>query len=141
MKHKITIINRRFYIDPFLCSSICVSISAIDIPHSCDPSSSSSFSLKSQVNVIWNVPEFLLRGGWKIWYLKFSNCRYSKALERASIRNAKWGTNDTFNAVPQNVLIEFVRNTPPLIRWFRSDLTQDNMSILRLERPEIDSLN
>ena len=37
--------------------------SAIDIPHSCDPSSSSSFSLHAQVNMIWNIPEFLHLGG------------------------------------------------------------------------------
>jgi hypothetical protein len=38
--------------------------------------------------------------------------RYSKALERVSIRNAKWRDNatDNIDVVPQNALIKFVRN-------------------------------
>jgi hypothetical protein len=40
----------------------------------------------------------------------------------------------------QNVLIKFVRNVPSL-RWFRSDLTSENMTMLRMERPEIELLN
>ena len=38
-------------------------------------------------------------------------------------------------------LIKFVRNAPPTLRWFRSDLTSDNMEMLRMERPEIELLN
>jgi hypothetical protein len=60
----------------------------------------------------------------------------SNALERVSIRNAKWRSK----VVPQNVLIKFVRNVPTL-RWFRSDLTIENMNMLNLERPEIVLLN
>jgi hypothetical protein len=74
----------------------------------------------------------------------FYNC--SKVLERVSIRNAKWypygkGCTDINEVVPQNALIKFVRNAPTSLRWFRSDLTQDNMTMLRLERPEIELLN
>ncbi|MGK3754594.1 MAG: hypothetical protein ACI8RD_006903 [Bacillariaceae sp.] len=72
----------------------------------------------------------------------------SKALERVSIRNAKWhlsmnnnNNNNNVNPVPQNALIKFVRNVPISMRWFRSDLTQENMAMLRLERPEIELLN
>jgi hypothetical protein len=70
----------------------------------------------------------------------------SKVLERVSIRNAKWcyinnDNNDIIDVVPQNALIKFVRNAPPTLRWFRSDLNQDNMTMLRLERPEIELLN
>jgi hypothetical protein len=68
-------------------------------------------------------------------------------LERLSIRNAKWRDHkwrdqetDRYNAViPQNALIKFVRNAPSL-RWFRSDLTPENINMLRLERPEIELL-
>jgi hypothetical protein len=63
----------------------------------------------------------------------------SKVLERLSIRNAKIGYLNT--PIPQNTLIKFVRNSPASLRWFRSDLTQDNMTMLRLERPEIEFLN
>ncbi|OEU15009.1 hypothetical protein FRACYDRAFT_239689 [Fragilariopsis cylindrus CCMP1102] len=69
----------------------------------------------------------------------------SKNLERVSIRNAKgFGYNYSLKFMyvfPQNALIKFVRNSPPSLRWFRSDLTQDNMTMLRLERPEIELLN
>ncbi|OEU18131.1 hypothetical protein FRACYDRAFT_268865 [Fragilariopsis cylindrus CCMP1102] len=60
----------------------------------------------------------------------------STALERVSIRNAK-SSGEVF---PQNLLIKFVRNVPTL-RWFRSDLTEENMNMLRLERPDIEFLN
>jgi len=70
----------------------------------------------------------------------------SKLLERVSIRNAKWdivqwreGTN--VPVIPQNALIKFVRNAPTSLRWFRSDLTEDNMNMLRSERPGIELVN
>jgi hypothetical protein len=35
----------------------------------------------------------------------------------------------------QNSLIKFIPNAPPILHWFRSDLTLlDNMALLRLER-------
>jgi hypothetical protein len=40
----------------------------------------------------------------------------------------------------QNALIKFVRNAPSSIRWFRSDLTLENMNMLRMERPGIELL-
>ena len=40
----------------------------------------------------------------------------------------------------QNILIKFVRSVPSL-RWFRSDLTSENMTMLRMERTEIELLN
>jgi hypothetical protein len=61
--------------------------------------------------------------------------RCSTAVERVSIRNAKWYINrSNINAVSQNALIKFARNAPHLC-WFRSDLTIENMNMLRLERP------
>ena len=72
----------------------------------------------------------------------FHKCS-SKLLERVSIRNAKWYTcgirGET--VIPQNALIKFVRNAPTSLRWFRSDLTKDNMTILRSERPDIELVN
>ena len=66
----------------------------------------------------------------------FLFCHCSKALERVSIRNMKWDSE----VVSQDALIKFVRNVPTL-RWFRSDLTIENMNMLNLERPEIVLLN
>ena len=43
--------------------------------------------------------------------------------------------------LPQNVLIKFVQNAPASLRWFRSDLSEANMNMLRLERPEIQFVN
>ncbi|OEU14193.1 hypothetical protein FRACYDRAFT_240726 [Fragilariopsis cylindrus CCMP1102] len=60
----------------------------------------------------------------------------SQALERVSIRNLIWGSM----YCRQKILIKFVRNVPTL-RWFRSDLSEENMIMLRLERPDIEFLN
>ena len=68
----------------------------------------------------------------------------STKLERVSIRNAKWyvynddGFRGDPTVIPQNALIKFVRNAPTSLRWFRSDLTEANMTILRSERPDIE---
>lgn len=75
----------------------------------------------------------------------FHQC--SKVLERVSIRNAKYVPRrnlfETFKTriLPQNVLIGFVRNSPQSLRWFRSSLTNENMIMLRSERPGIELLN
>jgi hypothetical protein len=75
-------------------------------------------------------------------YFIFYQC--CKSLERVSIKNAKYVMNRYVRSppeiIPQNALIKFVRNVPSL-RWFRSDLTQENMDMLRLERPDIELLN
>ena len=72
----------------------------------------------------------------------FHKCS-SKLLERVSIRNAKWVccASDDLTAIPQNALIKFIRNAPTSLRWFRSDLTEDNMNMLRSERPGIELVN
>jgi hypothetical protein len=85
--------------------------------------------------------------------------RCCKSLERVSIRNAKYrfiggddedddsdddsddNDDEQILTFAQNSLIKFVRNAPSSMRWFRSDLTPDNMTMLRLERPEIELLN
>jgi hypothetical protein len=69
--------------------------------------------------------------------------RCCETLERVSIRNAKWfldRTNIT-RMISQNALIKFVRLAPHTLRWFRSDLTQENINMLRLERPDIELIN
>ena len=68
----------------------------------------------------------------------------STVLERVSIRNTKWyDFDDTEDPIiiPQNALIKFVRNAPKSLRWFRSNLTTENISMLRSERPEIELVN
>ena len=67
-----------------------------------------------------------------------------EVLERVTIRNAKCSDmlSNFVNVVPQNALIKFVRNAPVTLTLFsRSDLTQDNIKMLQLERPEIKLLN
>jgi hypothetical protein len=63
-----------------------------------------------------------------------------KAIERVSIRNAGFAYSQIGKLI-QKILIKFVRNAPPTLRWFRSDLTTENMTMLRLERPGIELLN
>ena len=66
--------------------------------------------------------------------------RFSKQLERFSIRNATcFADDDTKRTIPisQQELIRFVRNAPSL-KWFRSDLTLDNIAMLKQERPDIE---
>jgi hypothetical protein len=67
----------------------------------------------------------------------------SKTLERVSIRNAKYSTfNHNYGVcVPQSALVKFIRNGPPTLRWFRSDLSKENITMLQNERPEIKFLN
>lgn len=67
----------------------------------------------------------------------FHQCGSSK-LERISIRNATYGNAVYF---PQEALIKFVRKAPPSLRWFRSNLTAENITMLRLERPAIECVN
>ena len=43
--------------------------------------------------------------------------------------------------IPQNALIKFVRNAPSSLRWFRSDLSQENIAMLKKERLGIAFLN
>jgi hypothetical protein len=63
--------------------------------------------------------------------------RCCKTLERVSIRNARRHTSAEPTIISQNALFKFFRNAPSL-RWFRSDLSQENMNMLRLERPGIE---
>ena len=67
----------------------------------------------------------------------FHQCGSNK-LERVSIRNATYGNAVYF---PQEALIKFVRKAPPSLRWFRSNLTAENITMLRLERPAIECVN
>ena len=69
----------------------------------------------------------------------FSRC--NTVLERVSLTNA--GVRFTFKPYRfptllmfQHSLIKFVRNSPNL-RWFRSNLSPENVAMLRAERPEV----
>merc|ERR1712224_846401 len=64
--------------------------------------------------------------------------RCCKSLERLSIRNARSSIPScNYSPCPQEFLIKFVRNAPSL-QWFRSDLSKENMEMLRKERPGIE---
>lgn len=58
-------------------------------------------------------------------------------LERVSVVGVTThnGENDS-RPLKQSTLIKFVRNTPTLT-WLRSDLTDENIAMLRKERPEV----
>ena len=69
-------------------------------------------------------------------------------LERVSNRHARSRSfrHDRYNAaefdpIAQNVLINFVRNVPSTLVWFRSDLSTENIRMLQLERPGIELVN
>ncbi|OEU14230.1 hypothetical protein FRACYDRAFT_240764 [Fragilariopsis cylindrus CCMP1102] len=67
----------------------------------------------------------------------------SNRLERVSIRNARYRYRYHVDGIevtpflPQEVLIKFVRNAPYL-RYFRSNLTQENIAMLQREKPAIE---
>jgi len=63
----------------------------------------------------------------------------SNVLERLSIKNVRLGYDGYM--LPQNAVIKFVRNAPTSLRWFRSDLSHENIQMLRSERPEIELIN
>ena len=65
---------------------------------------------------------------------------HSNVLETVSIKNvrSRHSYRTRTHTLPQNALIKFIRNAPMSLRWFRSDLFQDNIDMLRSERPEIE---
>lgn len=71
----------------------------------------------------------------------FDGCRLS--LQRVSFKNFRYHDDETsyaprseYPAVPQVGLIKFFRRTPTL-KWFRSDLTPENVAMLHRERPDV----
>ena len=75
-------------------------------------------------------------------FFLFYKC--SNKLERVSIRNGTWYDYESdvkkTVVVPQTALIKFVRNALSL-KWFRSNLSHENMDMLQSERPDIELLN
>lgn len=65
----------------------------------------------------------------------FKYCR--KRLEKISIKHVRvlYGCKQ-YGPLSQTALVKLVRSTPQL-RWFRSDLTPQNIQMLQQERPEI----
>lgn len=63
-------------------------------------------------------------------------------LEHVTIKNARIYNMQRrqMQALPQNLLIHFVRHAPNL-QLFRSDLTNDNIAMLKQERPEVTLVN
>jgi hypothetical protein len=64
------------------------------------------------------------------------------SLERVTMKNASWKLTYHSKAipVPQDILIKLVRHHPTL-RWFRSDLTDESIAMLKQERPEVTLVN
>lgn len=60
----------------------------------------------------------------------------SRRLERVSLLGTRWYRKGQLAALPQNFLMEFVRNAPNLT-WFRSDLSKANIRQLQKERPNV----
>lgn len=65
----------------------------------------------------------------------FTSCQH---LERLSMKNATFTLSheDEVRPVSQDFLIKMVRRHPTL-RWLRSDLTDENVAMLKIERPEM----
>ena len=75
----------------------------------------------------------------------FFLCQCSQSLERVSVKNSQyWASGRPMRTdqdpprLPQTTLMKFIRHAPPSLTWFRSDLSQENIEVLRLERPEIE---
>lgn len=67
-------------------------------------------------------------------YIMLMDCQH---LERLSIKRASYGTEELgFEPVTQGMLIKMVRHHATL-RWLRSDLSKENVAMLKRERPEI----
>lgn len=87
---------------------------------------------KSQV-LVHGMPE---------WHDHCIFCHCNAKLERVSLKNARCREPRIISSpgpehiFPQIGLVKFVRNTPSL-RWFRSDLSPENIAILQAERPEV----
>jgi hypothetical protein len=64
--------------------------------------------------------------------------RYCPELRRLDIKNASWRCNGMNGRedLPQDIIIKMVRHHPNLV-WLRSDLTSENVAMLKRERPEI----
>ena len=71
----------------------------------------------------------------------FHKCS-SNVLERVSFRYSEslvhcgQGIYNT-TAITQMTLMKFIRNSPMTMRWFRSNLTKDNTTIVQQERPAL----
>jgi hypothetical protein len=64
-------------------------------------------------------------------------------LERVTLKHAEYYSgNDNWKVkvLPQEALMKFVQHTPKL-RWFCSDLTVQNIAILKEKRPEVEFCN
>jgi hypothetical protein len=136
----------------YLCS---LSIKKITWNHSKDNVHLAGFQLHaakcSLKEIIMDDTDFLVRNCYQfnlisdlIGHTKdyiFHDCI---SLERLSINNAKCSSVHPSLSqrvdVPQNALIKFVRNAPTTLNWFRSDLTQENINMLKKERPDIEFL-
>lgn len=57
----------------------------------------------------------------------------NQPLEGVSIRNVcLWREFDYEMAIPQNVLLKFVRNAPMTLKWFRSNLSTSQHAIITI---------
>lgn len=87
-----------------------------------------AYSLEHTSSVYGNnpSPSCMLRAGCPI-------------IERLSIKNASWVFSEEpelQETLPQEVILKFVRSCPTL-RWLCSDLTEDNVAMMKQERPEV----
>jgi hypothetical protein len=71
---------------------------------------------------------------------KYGDCLFGHicgTLEKVSIRNACYGHPLLERkSIPESVLVKFVRRAPKLV-LFLSDLSPDNVNILKRERPKV----
>lgn len=62
---------------------------------------------------------------------------HCRTLERLSIKNSMWFLNhNQYLPITEDMIIKFARRTPTL-RRLRSDLTAENVTMLKQERPDV----
>jgi hypothetical protein len=62
--------------------------------------------------------------------------QYSQRLERVSLLGTRWYRKGHLTRLSQQYLVEFVQRSSNL-KWFRSDLTPENVRRLQKERPQV----
>jgi hypothetical protein len=60
----------------------------------------------------------------------------NQPLERVSFKDVTYTWGALCDELPQGAQVKFVRRTPTL-KWFKSDLTPENVALLRAERPDV----
>ena len=86
-----------------------------------------------------HVPRLLDSNDYEIFLFQYC-CKHLKCVSLLNVYWYRYRPCSSSADIVQQVLMKFVRNAPSL-RWFQSQLTPENIAMLRLERREILFLN